>query len=121
MNTLDWRIYDFLKEKSEKGEWIKMNDLAAAFEINARKVRYSITAIREDETIQKVLISDYKKGYKLMSEEDAFYYLAKDKMRALKTLKRYWLGVKRLTLNNQMKLTFDTHERDCIESLIKAK
>ena len=120
MNSLDWRIYDFLKAKSEKGEWIKMNDLAAEFGINARKVRYSITAIREDETIQKVLISDYKKGYKLMSEEDAIYYLEKDKIRGLRTLKRYWLGIKRLSLNNQMKLTFDTHERDVIESLIKS-
>ena len=121
MTSLDWKVYEFLKEKSEKGEWIKMNDLAAQFGITARKLRYCITAIRENETIQKVLISDYKKGYKLMSQDDAFYYLEKDKIRSLKALKRYWLSVKRLALNNQMKLTFDTHERECIESLIQVK
>ena len=121
MTSLDWRIYDFLKAKSEKGEWIKMNDLAALFNTSARQIRHAITRIRENETIQKVLISDYKKGYKLMSEEDALYYLEKDKIRGLRTLKRYWLGIKRLSLNNQMKLTFDTQERDVIESLIKIK
>ena len=28
MTSLEWKIYEFLKEKSEKGEWIKMKPLA---------------------------------------------------------------------------------------------
>ena len=44
----------------------------------------------------------------------------KKKIKALKELKRYWLDVTRLNLNNQTKLTFDTQERDFIESLVNA-
>ena len=119
MTTMDWNIYKFLKKTSEHGIWIKMNALAAMFGISSREVRYSITRIRENETIQKILVSDYSKGYKLMSQADSYQLLLKDKARALKELKRYWQNVKRYSLNNQMKLTFDTHERDFIESLIK--
>ncbi len=120
MTSLEWKIYEFLKEKSEKGEWIKMNALAAMFNISPRELRYSITRIRENDRIQKILVSDYSKGYKLMSESDDFTLLKRKKYKALKELKRYWLDVKRYNLNHQMKLTFDTHERDFIESLIKA-
>ena len=119
MTTMDWNIYKFLKKTSEHGIWIKMNALAAMFGISAREVRHSITRIRENETIQKILVSDYSKGYKLMSQADSYQLLLKDKARALKELKRYWQNVKRYSLNNQMKLTFDTQERDFIESLIK--
>lgn len=119
MTTMDWNIYKFLKKTSEHGIWIKMNALAMIFKISPRDVRYSITRIRENETIHKILISDYTKGYKLMSKSDEYQLLLKDKIRALKALKRYWKNAKRYNLNNQMKLTFDTHERDFIESLIK--
>ena len=119
MTTLDWNIYKFLKKTSEHGVWVKMNALAAMFNISAREVRHSITRIRESDRIQKILVSDYKKGYKLMSKADSFNLLLKDKARALKELKRFWKNVTRLNLNNQMKLTFGTQERDFFESLIK--
>ena len=118
MTTLDWNIYKFLKKTSEHGVWIKMNTLAEVFNISPRDVRYSITRIRENETIQKILVSDYTKGYKLMSKSDEYQLLLKDKIRALKSLKRYWKNARRYNLNNQMKLTFDTQEREFIESLI---
>lgn len=119
MTTLDWNIYKFLKKTSEHGVWIKMNALAAMFNISPRELRKSITRIRENDTIQKILVSDYKKGYKLMAKSDEYELLLKDKIRALRTLKRYWKNAKRFNLNNQMKLTFDTQERNFIESLIK--
>ena len=120
MTTLDWNIYKFLKKTSEHGVWIKMNALAAMFNISPRELRKSITRIRENDTIQKILVSDFKKGYKLMSKSDEYELLLKDKIRALKALKRYWKNAKRYNLNNQMKLTFDTQERDFIESLVNA-
>ena len=120
MTTLDWNIYKFLKEKANNGEWVKMNELAQEFNISPRQVRLSITAIRENETIQKIVVSDYSKGYKLMSQADSFELLLKDKTRALRELKRFWKNVTRLKLNNQMRLTFNTKERDFIESLIKS-
>ena len=119
MTTLDWNIYKFLKKTSEHGIWVKMNALAEMFGISARQVRHSITRIRENETIQKIVVSDYSKGYKLMAKSDEYELLLKDKIRALRTLKRYWKNAKRFNLNNQMKLTFNTQERDFIESLIK--
>ena len=119
MTSLEWKIYEFLKEKSEKGEWIKMKPLAEQFGISTRALRKAITNIKENETIQKIVLSDYSKGYKLMAESDDFTFLKRKKIKALKELKRYWLDVTRLNLNNQMKLTFDTQERDFIESLIK--
>ena len=119
MTSLEWKIYEFLKEKSEKGEWIKMKPLADQFGISTRTLRRCITNIKENETIQKIVISDYSKGYKLMAESDDFAFLKRKKIKALKELKRYWLDVTRLNLNNQMKLTFDTQERNFIESLIK--
>ncbi len=119
MNSLDWQIYKFLKKTSEHNVWIKMNALATMFNISTREVRKSITRIRENETIQKILISDYSKGYKLMSREEEYQLILKDKYRALKTLKRVWKDIRRYNSNNQMKLTFDTQERDFIEALVK--
>ena len=120
MTTLDWNIYKFLKKTSEHGVWIKMNALAVIFNVSPRAIRKSITRIRESDTIQKILVSDYTKGYKLMAKSDEYELLLKDKIRALRTLKRYWKSAKRYNLNNQMKLTFDTQERDFIESLLNA-
>lgn len=120
MTSLEWKIYEFLKEKSEKGEWIKMKPLAVQFGISTRALRKAIISIKENETIQKIVLSDYSKGYKLMSESDDFILLKRKKYKALKELKRYWLDVKRYNLNHQTKLTFDTQERDFFESLIKA-
>ncbi len=119
MNSLDWQIYKFLKKTSEHNVWIKRNALANMFNISTREVRKSITRIRENETIQKILISDYSKGYKLMSREEEYQLILKDKYRALKTLKRVWKDIRRYNSNNQMKLTFDTQERDFIEALVK--
>ena len=96
-----------------------MREIAEELGITKRTARQCVLNIRECETIQKIVISDYSKGYKLMSDEDSFDLLFKDKIRILKELKRYWKNVRRLSLNNQRKLTFDTKERDFFQSLIK--
>ena len=119
LSTTDWKVYNLIKERSEKGEWIFMREIAEELGITKRTARQCVLNIRECETIQKIVISDYSKGYKLMSDEDSFDLLFKDKIRILKELKRYWKNVRRLSLNNQRKLTFDTKERDFFQSLIK--
>ena len=118
MTTLDWNVYKFIKERSEKGIYTKQQDIADEFNINKRTARKCVQHIREEETIQKIVLSDYTKGYKLMSQEDEIEMLTKTKARILKELKRYWKDVKRYNLNNQIKLVFDTHERSVIESLL---
>ena len=119
LSTTEWKVYNLIKERSEKGEWIFMREIAEELNITKRTVRQCILNIRDCEVIQKIIISDYSKGYKLMSDEDSFDLLFKDKIRILKELKRYWKNVRRLSLNNQRKLTFDTKERDFFQSLIK--
>lgn len=121
MTTLDWRIYDYLKEQAEKGEWTSMKALADKFETSTREVRHSITRIRKDETIQKVLVSDYSKGYKFLTNEDEeSNYIQRKKIKALKELKQVYLDIKRINLNKQLKLVFNTQEREIIESLVEA-
>ena len=119
LTTLDWRIYDYLKEQAEKGEWTKMKALADKFNISTREVRHSITRIRKDETIQKVIVSDYSKGYKILtSADEETNYIERKRIKALKELKQVALDIKRINLNGQTKLVFGTKERDFIESLI---
>ncbi len=118
MTTLEWNVYNFIKERSEKGLYTKQQDLAEEFKISKRQVRRCVEHIREDETIQKIVLSDYIHGYKLMSQEDAVELLIKRKIKILKEFKRYWKDVKRYNSNNQLKLVFDTHERGVIESLL---
>ena len=119
LTTLDWNIYNYLKEQAEKGLWTKMKALADKFETSTREVRHSITRIRKDETIQKVLVSDYSKGYKILtSADEESNYIQRKKIKALKELKQVYLDIMRINQNNQTKLVFDTKERDFIESLV---
>ena len=120
LTSLDYRIYDFLKENSQAGNWIGMKQLAEMFNISTRELRKSITRIRKCPMIQKVLVSDYKKGYKFLTTTDEnTEYIKKRKIKALKELKQVYLDIERLNLNGQLKLVFDTQERNFIESLVK--
>ena len=120
LTSLDYRIYDFLKDNSKAGNWIGMQELADMFEITPRQLRYSITRIRKCPMIQKVLVSDYQKGYKFLTTDDEnTEYIKKRKIKALKELKQVYLDIERLNLNGQLKLVFDTQERNFIESLVK--
>lgn len=119
LTSLDWQIYKFLKNTSEHNIWVGMKELAVRFNISTRELRKSITRIRNCETIQKVLVSDYSKGYKFLTNSDADTdYINRKKIKALKELKQVYLDIKRINLNKQLKLVFDTKERAIIESLI---
>lgn len=119
MKTIEWDIYKEIKMRSSLNQWTSVQYLAEKFKICNREVKRHIQNIREEEQIQKIILTSYQKGYKLMSEKDEFELLTKEKSKIIKQFKRYWLNVKRYNLNNQTKLTFDTKERDFIESLIK--
>ena len=121
LTSQDWQIYKFLKTTSEHGIWVGMKELALKFRISTRELRKSITRIRNCETIQKVLVSDYSKGYKFLTNSDADTdYINRKKIKALKELKQVYLDIKRINLNKQLKLVFDTKEREIIESLVEA-
>lgn len=126
LNTLEWTIYNIIKERSEKGLWtsqIELNELLSknGFEISLRNTRSHINFIKKNDTIQKIIISSTKLGYKLMSSDEEINYLLKKKIEVLKRLKAIYKDLKRYESNGQCKITFENYERDFVESLLKEK
>lgn len=128
MTNIQWRIYDFIKERSIEGKWTSQKEIRDylinnnfAEKIGLRTIRKYVHDIREDDTIQKIILTDYVKGYHLMSDEEELDYLKKRKISILKMLKQYYKDVKRFNMNNQVKITFGKYEREYIESLINVE
>ena len=121
LTTKEWLVYNEIKSRSELGQWTNVQHLADMLECSKREIRKNIQRIRESSTIQKIIITDYSKGYKLMSNDDEFELLTKTKIKILKQLKRYWKDVERYNKNNQNKITFSDSERAIYESLIEVK
>lgn len=128
MTNIQWRIYDFIKERSLEGKWTSQKEIRDYLinknfvdKIGLRTIRKYVHDIREDDTIQKIILTDYVKGYRLMSDEEELDYLKKRKISILKMLKQYYKDVKRFNQNNQFKITFGKYEREYIESLINVE
>lgn len=128
MTNIQWRIYNYIKERSIVGEWTSQKEIrdylknnGYAEKIGLRTIRRNINEIRKDDTIQKIILTDYSKGYRLMSGEEELDYLKKRKISILKMLKQYYKDVKRFNMNNQVKITFGKYEREYIESLINVE
>ena len=128
MTNIQWRIYDFIKERSLEGKWTSQKEIrdylinnGYAEKIGLRAIRRNIHDIRQEDTIQKIILTDYSKGYRLMTDEEEIDYLKKRKISILKMLKQYYKDVKRFNMNNQFKITFGKYEREYIESLINAE
>ena len=128
MTNIQWRIYDFIKERSLEGKWTSQKEIRDYLinknfvdKIGLRTIRRNINEIRKDDTIQKIILTDYSKGYRLMSDEEELDYLKKRKISILKMLKQYYKDVKRFNMNNQVKITFGKYEREYIESLINVE
>ena len=128
MTNIQWRIYDFIKERSLEGKWTSQKEIrdylinnGYAEKIGLRTIRRNVHDIRECDTIQKIILTDYVKGYRLMSDEEELDYLKKRKISILKMLKQYYKDVKRFNMNNQFKITFGKYEREYIESIINTE
>ena len=121
LTTNDYIIYNEIKTRSENGEWTNVQHLADLLNCGKREIRRHIQKIRESSKIQKIILTDYQRGYKLMNDEDEFEMLTKTKIKILKALKRYWKDVERFNNNNQRKITFSDSERAIYESLIEVK
>ncbi len=126
MTKIQWLIYEYLKEKSRVDEWTSQNELinylsSKGYLIDKRSLRANIQAIRQSNIIQKVILTSYSSGYKIMNDESQIEILEKRKISILKSLKQYWRDINRLSLENQTKLTFGTKEREYIEALLKTK
>lgn len=128
MTNIQWRIYDFIKERSLEGKWTSQKEIRDylinnnfAEKIGLRTIRRNINEIRKDDIIQKIILTDYSKGYRLMTDEEELDYLKKRKISILKMLKQYYKDVKRFNMNNQFKITFGQYEREYIESIINTE
>ena len=128
MTNIQWKIYNYIKERSIEGKWTSQKEIrdyliisGYAENIGLRTIRRCIHDIREDDTIQKIILTDYSKGYRLMTDEEEIDYLKNRKISILKMLKQYYKDVKRFNMNNQFKITFGKYEREYIESLINAE
>lgn len=119
MSKINYEIYNELKSRSEKGLWTSVQYLADLINVSKREIRKKIKKIREDITIQKIILTDYHKGYKLMTDDEEFEFLTREKIKILKQFKRYWLNVERYNHNNQNKITVSEHERNLYVSLLK--
>lgn len=118
LTTLEWNVYNTIKENTQKGMWTSMKSLAIKYGVSEREIRRIIMILKDnDNEIHKIILSDHKKGYKLMSNKEEINYLAKKKIHILKMFKRYYKDVKRFNLNNQTKITFGKYERDYFESI----
>ena len=87
MTNIQWRIYDFIKERSLEGKWTSQKEIrdylinnGYAEKIGLRTIRRNVHDIRQEDTIQKIILTDYSKGYRLMTDEEEIDYLKKRKI-----------------------------------------
>ena len=111
--TRQWRLYDYLKEQDGMVSRKKiMNDLGLWN--NVRVLTSDLQAIKENPTINRILITS-RKGIKLaVDEAEANYYLDKEKIEDLMRLKRYVKQAKQIQLDNQTQIVWNS-EKDTIE------
>ena len=123
LSTIEWKIYNYLKERTMQDKWTSQNELVdylekQGFHVDKRTIRRYISNIRKCEIIQKVILTSYTYGYRIMSEETEREILIERKISILKSLKQCNKDIKKYNLNNQMKITMSDYERDYIESLL---
>ena len=125
MRKEQWFIYNFIKERSKQELWSNQIDIQNHLkekydiDISQRTIRSCINIIRKNDLIQKIILTDYKKGYRIMSSAEEDIYLEKRKISILKMLSQYHKDFNRLKLNNQTRIKFSEKERDFIESILK--
>ena len=134
LNSRQWALYNYLKERGD--EWTYQREIALALydyyddgesdaiaKFHDSPVRHLMTndirAINKSNVIQKVIITGAK-GIKLASKDDFIAYL-KRQYAALWRRKERIDKIARKGLNDQqMRIVFG-HERDTIEAFIDGK
>ncbi len=126
MGKVEWYAYEYLKKQSEENKWTSQTELQEVLnqkfdnKFCLRTIRKIIQRIRQCDTIQKIIITNYSKGYRLMSTDEETDYLVRRKQSILKMLKACYKDIKRYEANNQYRI-FENKERDIIESLVQLK
>nr|DAG18758.1 MAG TPA: hypothetical protein [Caudoviricetes sp.] len=120
-NGLREEVLNIITERSKEGKWTSQKFIINSLDvrISDRTLRAIIQTIRADDNTDIVILTDYNKGYKLMSEEDNLRELAKRKISILKSLKLYYKDVKRFNAHNNYKLKLEENEIELMKTLIK--
>lgn len=120
-NGLREEVFNIITERSKEGKWTSQKFIINSLNvrISDRTLRTIIQAIRADDNTDIVILTDYKKGYKLMSEEDNLRELTKRKISILKSLKLYYKDVKRFNAHNNYKLKLEENEVELMKTLIE--
>lgn len=120
-NGLREEVLNIITERSKEGKWTSQKFIINSLNvrISDRTLRVIIQTIRADDNTDIVILTDYNKGYKLMSEEDNLRELTKRKISILKSLKLYYKDVKRFNAHNNYKLKLEENEIELMKTLIK--
>lgn len=111
--TRQWRLYDYLKEQDAMVSRKKIMDDLGLWN-NVRVLTSDLQAIKENPTINRILITS-RKGIKLaVDKAEADFYLEKEKIEDLSRLKRYVKQAKQIQLDNQTQIVWNA-EKDTIE------
>lgn len=120
-NGLKEEVLNIITERSKEGKWTSQKFIINSLDvrISDRTLRVIIQTIRADDNTDIVILTDYNKGYKLMSEKDNLKELTKRKISILKSLKLYYKDVKRFNTHNNYKLKLEENEVELMKTLIK--
>ena len=114
MNTRQWQLYEFLKNQNDLLSRKEIMDQLGTYEGNKRLLTSDLQRIKENPTINRILITN-RKGIKLaVDEAEANMYLDLEKIEVLNRLKRYFKQAKQIQLDNQTTMVWNS-EKDTIE------
>ena len=114
MNPRQWKLYEFLKEHDEFISRKEIMDQLKLWDNNIRLLTSDLQAIKENPTLNRILITN-RKGIKFAStEQEANIYLEKEKIEILSRFKRYFKQARQIQLDNQTQIVWNC-EKDTIE------
>lgn len=120
MNTRQWKLYEFLKEHMDHYLSRKaIMRLSGLYENEtSRTLTHDLQVIKENPTINRIIITS-RKGIKIAkTKEEADEYLEREKIEVLSRLQRYYLQSKQYGLDKQTQIVFNS-EKGVIEVFSK--
>lgn len=85
---------------------------------NRRQLTDDITALKNSDIVQVVIMSDSANGIKMATEEEYLQHLTKQKISLLTQLKTNYKQLEKARMNGQMRLVFN-REKEVFESFVK--
>ena len=115
LNTRQWKLYEFLKEQNKFLSREEIMDQSGLYENEtSRTLTRDLQALKESDTIKRIIITN-RKGIKIAeTKEEADIYLEKEKVEVLSRLKRYFKQAHNIELDKQTQIVWNK-EKDTIE------